>query len=76
MRWRTWSWHAPLVRAARNGLVRAMTHVLVLIGGYELYRGISIRAPHRPALAHAHAGALIAMERRLGIAIEPRLPLE
>ena len=73
MRWRTWSWHAPLVRAARNGLVRAMTHVLVLIGGYELYRGISIRAPHRPALAHAHAGALIAMERRLGIAIEPRL---
>ena len=53
-----------------------MTHVLVLIGGYELYRGISIRAPHRPALAHAHAGALIAMERRLGIAIEPRLPLE
>lgn len=73
VRWRTWSWHAPLVRAASNGLVRAMTHVLVLVGGYELYRAISTRAPHRPALAHAHAGALIALERKLGILIEPRL---
>ena len=73
MRWHHRSWHAPLLRAASNGLVRAFTHVLVLLGGYELYRALSIRAPHRPVVAHMHADALIAVERRLGMLIEPRL---
>jgi hypothetical protein len=67
------SWHAPLVHAASNGLIRALAHIVVLLSGYEIYRAISIASPHATAAAHAHAGSLIALEPRLGLVMEPRL---
>src|SRR5258708_7052219 len=71
--WRPRSWRAPLVRAASNGFVRALTHLVLLLGAYQVYRWISINEPRQPAVAHAHAAALIDLERRLGILIEPAL---
>jgi PAP2 superfamily len=71
VRWRPRLWHAPLVRATKNGLVRALIHVLILLGAYQVYRWISVNAPRQAAVAHAHAASLIALEHRLGILIEP-----
>jgi hypothetical protein len=73
VRWYPRAWHAPLVRAASNGLLRALGHIAVLLGGYEIYRAISVVSPRSTAEAHAHAASLIDLERRLGLFIEPRL---
>ncbi len=60
----------PLVCACCKNLKQAVPNVIILLGGYELYRAISLRAPRQTALAHAHATALIDLERRIGIAVE------
>jgi len=73
LRWYPQSWRAPLVRAARNGLLKALAHILVLLGGYEVFRAISVDSPRVTAQAHAHAASLIDLERRFGLFIEPRL---
>jgi hypothetical protein len=73
VRWYPRTWHAPLVRAAGNGLLGALAHIVVLLVGYETYRAISIASSHAPAPAHAHAASLINLERRFGLFIEPRL---
>ena len=61
---------APLLRACCISLCRALPDLLVLTGGYAIYRAISIHAPRQPAIAHAHAAALIDLERHLGLALE------
>jgi hypothetical protein len=62
-----------LVRATGNGLLRALGHIVVLLGGYEIYRAISVAWPRSTAVAHAHAASLIDLERRFGLFIEPHL---
>ena len=45
----------------------------LLLASFEIYHVASLRAPRRTTLAHQHADALVRLEQRLGILIEPRL---
>ncbi len=61
-----------LLRVSAN-LPRMAPHLVVAIAALELYGRVNRSVPKEPALAHEHAEALVGLEQRLGILIEPRL---
>ena len=57
----------------RGGIVGLIVYFGLLLAGFEVYHVASMRAPRRTTLAHQHADALVRLEQRLGILVEPRL---
>lgn len=56
-----------------RAILTPLLYILLLLVGFEAYHSISERVPRQQAAAHHHAAALVAVERRLGIFLEPEV---
>ena len=57
----------------RGGVIGLIVYFGLLLAGFEIYHVASMHAPRQSALAHQHADALVRLEQRLGILVEPRV---
>jgi PAP2 superfamily len=57
----------------RSSLARVLLYIVLIVVCWEVYHYISLMAPRHTAIAHQHAAALIALESRLGILVEPQI---
>jgi hypothetical protein len=64
---------ADLVQATGRGIIRALPATALVLLSFYVYRVIIAVVPKQGILAHAHAATTIALEKKLGIFIEPRL---